>query len=167
VCSSVWDRLRRLVRVEYGQLDDLIEAYRSVVARCAAHEPDAIELAALAAMLHSFYTGIENMLKRVAVEVDGGLPSGESWHHELLNQMTVPTNHRSQVLSQPLSDALADYLHFRHLFRHAYTFDLRWEKMSGLVLACEELLAEVKRELDSFLGASDPTDPGPASTSRC
>ena len=50
-----------------------------------------IELSALAAMLHSFYNGIENILKRIALELDDPMPGGESWHKELLDCMTLPT----------------------------------------------------------------------------
>ena len=53
--------------------------------------PDDIELSALAAMLHSFYNGIENIFKRVTAELDDRLPGGEFWHRELMDCMTMPT----------------------------------------------------------------------------
>ena len=43
-----------------------------------------IERAAACAMLHSFYTEIEKMLKLIAREWDGRTPSSEAWHRELL-----------------------------------------------------------------------------------
>jgi hypothetical protein len=34
-----------------------------------------------------FYNGFENIFKRIAVELDGGLPDNEFWHRELLDSM--------------------------------------------------------------------------------
>ena len=91
---------------------------------------DVIERSALAAMLHSFYTGIENIFKRVAVEIDGEPPTGDFWHRQLLDRMACPRRDRPAVISKTLKDKLRTYLEFRHVFRHAYTFELRWEKMA-------------------------------------
>ncbi len=44
-------------------------------------------------------------------------------------------------------------MEFRHVFRHAYTFDLRWDRMKTLVLGCEETLRLVEGELDGFFKA--------------
>ena len=41
-------------------------------------------------------------------------------------------------------------MEFRHVFRHAYTFDLRWDRMKTLVLGCEETLHLVEEQLDRF-----------------
>jgi hypothetical protein len=49
----VWDRLRKQVTLERQQLHRLLETYRPLIERCAVSPPDDIELAALAAMLHS------------------------------------------------------------------------------------------------------------------
>jgi hypothetical protein len=39
-------------------------------------------------MLHSFYMEIEKILKIIAREWDGFLPASESWHRDLLVQMS-------------------------------------------------------------------------------
>jgi hypothetical protein len=150
----VWDKLRRQVTVERQQLHRLIDGYRPLITRCAVNMPDDIELSALAAMLHSSYNGFENIFKRVATELDGGLPNGEFWHRQLLDSMTVPAKARSAVISERLIERLDDYLEFRHFFRHAYIFNLNWDRMKTLVLGCEETLQLVERELDQFLNAS-------------
>ena len=147
----MWDRLRKQVAVELEQLHYLIEVHRPLLTKCTGTTPNDIELSALATMLHSFYTGIENIFKRVAVELDGTMPRGESWHRELLDAMIRPSAARPAVLSKPLRDRLREYLEFRHVFRQAYSFQLRWDKMSPLVLGCEETLRQLEAELDVFL----------------
>ncbi len=49
-----------------------------------------------------------------------------------------------------------EYLEFRHVFRQAYAFDLRWEKMRSLVLGCEDTLRLLQVELESFLRGGGP-----------
>jgi hypothetical protein len=81
------------------------------------------------------------------------VPDGEAWHKELLVGMTTATGNRIPVLSPPLRDRLKEYIEFRHVFRHAYTFNLRWDRMKTLVLGCEETLQLVEGELDRFFEA--------------
>lgn len=158
----MWDRLRKQAEVELEQLRRLIETHRPLLKRSATSPPDPIQLSALAALLHAFYSGIENVLKRVATELDGATPSGESWHRELLEAMTTSTERRAAVISEGLRDSLSEYLQFRHFFRHAYTFELRWDKMRSLVLGCEATLVMLEDELNKFLRGGGGTVPGVA-----
>ena len=82
-------------------------------------EPDATELLALSALMHSFYTGIENIFKRVALEIDGSMPAGFKWHTDLLTRMARPFGERRAVVSEELLLRLAEYMDFRHVFRHS------------------------------------------------
>jgi hypothetical protein len=69
-----------------------------------------IERAAACAMLHSFYTEIEKILKLIAHEWDGKMPSTDAWHKELLNQMSDATAGRPSVLSPDLVEVLSEFL---------------------------------------------------------
>ncbi len=119
---------------------------------------NSIELAALAAMLHAFYNGAENILKRLAQDVDGSLPTSEFWHRDLLDAMARPTASRRSVISSETHRTLKGYLQFRHMFRHAYTFDLRWERMKPLLLGCADTLRRFEAELDRFLDSLPSMD---------
>ena len=94
---------------------------------------------------------MENIFKRVAVELDGESVRGDAWHRELLLRMKTPTARRPALLSEELHDTLNDYLRFRHVFRNAYSFDLDWRKMSPLVLRLEETFRELENAMDDFL----------------
>ena len=144
---SAWDRLAKQVAVEVAQLRRLVDSHRPLIEACGTSTPDTIGLSALAAMLHSFYNGVENLFKRVATKIDGGLPTTKAWHRRLLNSMANPTGARPALISASLRDAFRGDLDFRHFFRHAYTFDLRWSKMGKLVRECESTLANWGRML--------------------
>ena len=147
----MWHKLAKQISVEREQLNRLIEIHSRLITKCASDSPNDIELSALAALLHSFYTGVENIFKRVAVELDGETPRGEAWHRQLLDAMASPTTIRGPVISESLRDTLSEYLAFRHVFRQAYSFDLRWDKMSGLVLNCEPTFRRLEAEVEGFL----------------
>ncbi len=149
--SGVSHRLRKQVTLERQQLNRLLETHQPLLRKCADSTPNEIELSALAAMLHSFYNGIENVFKRIVSEVDDNLPGGEFWNQELLDSMARATGRRDPVVPEALRIRLKEYLEFRHVFRHAYTFDLRWDRMRPLVLGCEKTLRLLEEQLDRFL----------------
>ncbi|MGA2750001.1 MAG: hypothetical protein ABSG59_14595 [Verrucomicrobiota bacterium] len=149
--SSGWDKFRKQQATEREQLQRLLSGIHGLLARCRDTAPTEIELSALAATLHSFYTGVENIFKRVAVELDGEALRGDAWHRELLMRMNMATAHRPALLSEELHDTLNQYLRFRHVFRNAYSFDLDWRKMSPLVLRLEETFQELEIALEHFL----------------
>ena len=109
-----------------------------------------IETAAACAMLHSFYTEIEKILKLIAREWDARIPSSDAWHKELLNQMAAPTNTRPAVITSGLVETLSEFLAFRHLFRGASIALMRWDKLSPLVAKVDQTYSQVRQELESF-----------------
>lgn len=117
-----------------------------------------IQRAAACAMLHSFYTEIEKILKRIALEYDGSIPDSDSWHKELLNQISQPTSKRPAVISGTLAELLGEFLAFRHLFRGASIVLMRWEKLAPLLakvgVAYEQTCADIKRFMRFIEGES-------------
>lgn len=107
--------------------------------------------AALGSFLHSFYNGIENILKRLAEEIDHSVPVGEEWHRALLRRMERPVEDiRPPVLRTQTIDALEPYLGFRHFFRHSYTFEIDWQKLKPLVEHIAAALGAFRTDLENF-----------------
>jgi hypothetical protein len=90
------------------------------------------------------------MFRRIAIEIDGGISKGESWHRRLLLQLAESRENRPPVISSWLLDRLQPYLQFRHVFRSSYSFQLQWDKMQPLVLHCEEVFAALRDEIATF-----------------
>jgi len=91
--------LANKLRLGLAELATVREQFASLVSLPATSE-GVIERAAASAMLHSFYTEIEKILKLIAREWDDQMPASEAWHRELLKQMSTATAKRPAVLSQ-------------------------------------------------------------------
>ncbi len=89
-------------------------------------------------MLHSFYNGVEKILKQ-AVRFRGfDSPDGGSWHRDLIDLAA-----REGVITKSTVEKLAPYLAFRHFFRHCYALDLSAEQM-------EPLVRDIRSAYDAF-----------------
>jgi hypothetical protein len=161
--SSVSSELRTKVETELTMMRRLLDAYPDLFADAAAGDPSRRDVAALASVVHSFCNGAEKVLKAVSDAFDGRRVLGpETWHSQLLDNMTRPTDRRGPVLSEPLADRLGDYMEFRHLFRHAYTLEL-WSKMDHLVAGIEETFRDFEGGIRAFtLVAADGRTRRPA-----
>jgi hypothetical protein len=114
-------------------------------------EPDFTETRAGASIIHDFYSGVEKIFKRIAVNIDKNLPADEDWHSQLLLQMSIPIKGvRDSVISESLFKEFKEYLRFRHLFRNIYGFELKWKRFKNLSFSLSDVLAELKKNLKKF-----------------
>lgn len=79
----------------------------------------------LALAVHSVYNGIEDVMLSLANDVDGYVPTGESAHQDLLDQMSVAIERkRPAVVGPELYGLLVEVKGFRHVVRHRYGLEL-------------------------------------------
>ena len=147
----MWPELQEEVELELAMIREHLGMFAPLLDAVRGRAPDAIETAALGAMLHSFYNGVENIFKRIAIHCDGGPPRGEGSHAELLDRMTRPGANRPIAVSGSLAAELHGYLRFRHKFRYAYSVQLRWTDMTDLVAGCSGVLDRLEAEMTAFL----------------
>ncbi len=105
-----------------------------------------LELAGVAALLHNLYNGIENLLKQASLHLDVELPTGPTWHRDLLD---LARQH--EIVSEDAVQALKPYLAFRHFFSHAYALDLNPERMDPLASGAQDTYEKVRSDLQRFV----------------
>lgn len=143
--------LRDQIEDHRNRLRRLLEAHRDLLARLETDQPTLIEREALGAVLHSFYMGIESIMRSIAKAFDGGVQKTEDWHRALISSMTAATPGRPALLSTSTAARIRAYLDFRHRFRNLYTDVLDWELMRPLVMGMRGALTEFESDLDRFL----------------
>ena len=143
--------LQAKIVFEVSQIDKLIGDSKPLLDVCRVKTPDFIEMSAAAMILHSFYNGIENILVLIFKRYDGQLPTGNKWHIELLEKAFVSDEHRKQIFPNELQQLLEAYLKFRHFVRHAYGFQLEWERMEDLIQGIEAFWKTLKGHIHTFV----------------
>jgi hypothetical protein len=146
----VSSELSRKIQVGLEEFATVRQQFESLLSIPPDADPGVIETSAACAMLHSFYTEIEKILKIIAREWDGSLPASESWHRDLLVQMSEVTAKRPAVLSADLLATLKEFLAFRHLFRGASIALMRWDRLYPLVIKVDQTYRQVNDEIKSF-----------------
>ena len=101
----------------------------------------------IAQSLSNVYNGMEDVMSEIARDVDGSVPSGDAWHADLLDQMSVPLDEvRPALLDGNLLRDMVELKGFRHLTRHRYGIELR----ADLTL---ENLARLEKTFPAFVEA--------------
>lgn len=105
----------------------------------------------LALKLHNFYTGCEKILQLVAVELNGGLPSGADWHKRLLDRMSENREGRPAILTRETAASLREFLGFRHIVRNLYGFELNPDRVAALVRGYPAVWSNVQTDVRAFV----------------
>jgi len=144
-------RLQSEINQEISSLEALLRELKTLKPRLAQKEISNLDLRAAGSILHDFYNGVENIFRRVAQELNGGLPAGEDWHKQLLTDMSLDVKGvRPPLVSEDLKLKLQKYLGFRHIFRNVYGFHLEQEQIKVMVKEFPRILSWLKREIAAF-----------------
>lgn len=116
---------------------------------------DEVVLRGVAGMLQDYYSGVERIFKRLAVEVDERLPKGESWHKSLLDQMKIEIpGVRPAIVSGSTYEKLDDLRGFRHRVGNIYGFNLIPERVLSQLLALPDLHSSLEGDIRLFFGVT-------------
>jgi uncharacterized protein YutE (UPF0331/DUF86 family) len=137
-----------------AKVHELVEAELENIERVMAELPgseslpnlSSLELAGVAALIHNFYNGVENILKHIIVSSGKEVPNGPSWHQDLVN--TATSNH---VISESTAKDLRRYLAFRHFFSHGYSFDLDKGRVIPLAKDIQAVFVSFRNDINKAL----------------
>jgi hypothetical protein len=109
------------------------------------------QLVAIGYLFHNLYNALENSFEQISRTFENHVIDPPRWHAELLGKMFLEIpGVRPAVLPASVRRLVRDLKGFRHLFRHAYDFDLDREKLARLVQDWQLAQPEVSRALADF-----------------
>jgi len=124
---------------------------------------DAAVVRIVGSILHDYYTALEKIFETVATRIDRSLPRGETWHKDLLEQMTLDVpGLRPPLISAATARRLDPYRGFRHVFRNVYGYNLSparvmelLKDLPGTATAVKDDLARFTSRLGELMGMTD------------
>lgn len=131
-----------MVEAEY----EAIERTLSMLPQKPLAQLSELELAGVSTLLSNFYNGIENILKQSYKNLSLELPSGSAWHQDLLTSAI-----QENILSQELADKIKEYLTFRHVVSHGYSFNLKPERLQELTDNVLGIFENFKEEINRII----------------
>lgn len=107
----------------------------------------------LAYLIHNYYSCIEDVFKEIEkVFEEGGRFSTDSFYKDLLLHAKFELKGiRPRIISDNSYLILFDILKFRHLFRHAYNYDLNPIKVKENKILILENQTQLSEELKVFI----------------
>lgn len=123
--------LREEISIELEMMGTIVTEAVSLLNDIAdGQEPSIREKTAAAAFLAQFYSGIENILKRIHRYHQIPLPFGDSWHIEIFRRFCGAGYPPFPVLfDESLAADLAPFRKFRHVVYYGYGFQFDWSRM--------------------------------------
>jgi len=136
---------------QWGQILRIYESIEDKLARLRA-EPDNEDLRdSLAYRLHNLYCAYEDLFKIVAKFFENRIEDPARFHIELLRRMMISIEGvRPSLVSEESYVYLNELRGFRHVFRHAYTFELDTGKVIVLAEKSLKLREIFRRDLENF-----------------
>jgi uncharacterized protein YutE (UPF0331/DUF86 family) len=116
------------------------------------HGEGEANLESLAYQLHNLYCAFEDLSKIVADFFENHIEESAHYHRALLWRMKMPIEGVRPALLSETSYKLLDSLRaFRHVFRHAYSYELDSKKLALVVEDALNLKTLYREEVDRFL----------------
>jgi uncharacterized protein YutE (UPF0331/DUF86 family) len=104
--------------------------------------------------LHNLYCAFEDLFKIVADTFENHIQDKSKFHQELLKRMAISIEGvRPRLLSQECFLLLDNLRSFRHLFRHAYSYELDERKLKIVLDDAVTLRGMCRNDIDTFLNS--------------
>jgi hypothetical protein len=147
--------LKKEVDIQLQLLDVTVQEVSSLRIELTGRDPTIREIAAAGAFLADFYSGIENILKRISYHYGVNLPVGDNWHFDLFARFCAPGfPGLPMLIDDDLREPLAAYRRFRHVVHHGYVLQLQWNRMAEGVQCIDQVYQKFKANLQNILHKS-------------
>ena len=106
----------------------------------------------LAYLLHNLYCALEDVFQEIARTFENCIEDPSKYHRELLNRMQLDVpGIRPKLLSRESRLVLDELRGFRHIFRHAYDYELDPDKVKSLKHKMLTHWKRLEKDVDIFI----------------
>jgi len=151
----MWDEIQKDVDAAFEDIQSaLCESQKKCLEMLACPvgmTPDAWDMRSAASLVEECYSGVENILKWIAVEAGRPIPKTERWHADLLNQSSETWGPFKPVISMDLHARLHRMLEFRHVHRNSYSHMLDWPRLRPHVMELSSVIEAFQVAINLFL----------------
>jgi hypothetical protein len=146
--------LREDIAFELEQLEAAVQEIIMLRDEIGERDADLREKTLVASFLAQFYSGIENILKRICKFQQVPLPVGESWHIDLFTRFcSPPFPTLPRLFDEELAAALVSFRKFRHVVFHGYSFRLDWSRLRQGAEATDTVFRNFKTTLNKYIAS--------------
>lgn len=140
-----------ILNAEVGaQIKEIENIYANLEERKRKRGKAAVE--SIGYQLHNLYCAFEDLFKIVAAAFENHIEDKTKYHSELIKRMTVHIEGVRPPLLSHESFVLLDNLRsFRHLFRHAYSYELDERKVQIVMKDALKLKEIYHKDVSTFL----------------
>lgn len=136
----------------YAHIREIERLYADIEGRKKGAKRSKTQLESLAYKLHNLYCAFEDLFKTVARHFENRVEDIARYHKELLRKMTLQIEGvRPALLSEEAFKALDELRAFKHFFRHAYAYELKYQKIKLVLESADRVKDLYKGEIERFL----------------
>ena len=145
------DKLIEKIEHEIFRINKLFESGKPLLDLCKIKEPDFVEASAAGSFLQSFYNGIESIILLIFKAIKVNIPNDSHWHKTLFEMTFEITEKRTFIFRPDYKEQFAEYLSFRHYFRHSYGYEIDSERLKPLINGVEDLWKLLEEDLHIYI----------------
>lgn len=159
--ASKSEAISRLTELVTDELDEcqavVLEVSRAL--EVVEHSPEGVFVAvAIAAYIENVFSGLERIMLRIADDIDGERPIGDSWHKDLLQRSGQTMGWRGPILTHETIIMIDEWRRFRHLVRHNYLTRRKSNEVEMLGFRVVTGFPKVRADVTRFLATLTGTD---------
>ena len=126
----IFEELLEEINIELKLMETTVREVVALSKNISGRDVSNWEKTAASAYMAQFYTGIENILKRISKFYNMPLSKTDTWHIDLFSRFCSPSEKPLPALfDESLKTDLTGFRKFRHVVHHGYGFSLDWERL--------------------------------------
>ncbi len=134
------------------QVSEIEEIYQKIAKRSKNFKKSFGKVESLGYQLHNLYCAFEDLFKLVADYFENNIETRDRWHVDLLKKMKIEIEGiRLSLLSTETFENLNELRALRHLFRHAYTYELDCDRVEMVFKKALKLYQLYQKDVERFL----------------